>query len=288
VTRKALGRGIRALIPEAELETAGDQTRGVRLEEIGRGKFQPRQRLDPARLEELATSIRQKGLLQPIVVRRSSDGYELVAGERRLRAARLAGLTRVPVVVMEANDVEAAEAAIVENIQREDLNPIEKALAFRRLMRDFGLSQEDVSQKIACDRSSIANFLRLLQLPQEVQGLVSRGTLSMGHARALVSVPDAARQMELAQKAVSGGLSVRDTERMVREVLERPARPKKRARAAAGPALSPDELEIQNKAQRHLGTRVRLRRSGRGGEIIVEFYSDDDLNRVIKRMGVIP
>ena len=239
------------------------------------------------KLEELANSIRSKGLLQPVVVRPSSEGYELVAGERRLRAAAQAGLKEIPVLIREFTDEEAAEIAIVENLQREDLNPIEKAKAFRRLMEDFALTQEQVSERVGGDRSTIANFLRLLQLPDEVQDIVSRGTLSMGHARTLVTVPDRARQIDLAKEAVARGCSVRDLERMVR--LDRKPKKGTRNRIAAGAqASSPDEQALLNRAQRHLGTRVRLRHTGRGGEILIEFYSDADLDRILRQMGVLP
>src|SRR5262245_44086256 len=163
-------------------------TTTVNVAQIRKARHQPRTHFDPAKLEELANSIRQKGLLQPILVRRSPDGFELVAGERRLRAAIQAGLTEVPAVVRDLSDGEAAEIAIIENVQREDLDPMEKARAFKRLQEDFGLTQDLISERIGSDRSSVANFMRLLQLPSDVQAMVSRGTLSMGHARALVTI----------------------------------------------------------------------------------------------------
>lgn len=224
------------------------------------------------------------------MVRRSDDGYELVAGERRLRAAAQAGLERVPVVIRDLNDEEAAEVSLIENIQREDLNPIEKAQAFKRLMEEFGLSQDEVSERVGHDRSTIANFVRLLQLPAAVQESVSRGTLSMGHARALIPVPDAGRQIQLAKDAGDKGFSVRELEQAVRDLLDRPIKQMKRPvaqRATVHHPMSPDDQYLVNMAQRHLGTKVRLRRSGHGGEFTVEFYSDTDLDRILRAMGVL-
>lgn len=223
------------------------------------------------------------------MVRRSGNGYELVAGERRLRAAAQAGLDRVPVVIRELSDEEAAEVSIIENVQREDLNPIEKAQAYKRLMEEFGLSQEDVSERVGHDRSTIANFVRLLVLPDAVQEAVSRGTLSMGHARALITLPDAGRQVHLAKEAMEKGLSVRELEQAVREIMDRPSRPSKKpgTRREGAHPMSPDDQYLVNMAQRHLGTKVRVRRSGQGGEFTIEFYSDTDLDRILRAMGVL-
>ena len=238
-------------------------------------------------MEELANSIRQKGLLQPILVRRSGDAFELVAGERRLRAAVQAGLTEVPAVVRDLSDGEAAEIAIIENVQREDLDPMEKARAFKRLQEEFGLTQDLISERIGSDRSSVANFMRLLQLPESIQGMVSRGTLSMGHARALVTIESPERQIALARRCAEDGWSVRELERAVRETGSNAAPAQRPPRAGAASRVTPDDADLVNRTQRHLGTRVHLRRSGTRGELAFEFYSDSDLERILRRIGVL-
>jgi len=220
-------------------------------------------------------------------VRRSSDGFELVAGERRLRAAIQAGLTEVPAVVRDMSDGEAAEIAIIENVQREDLDPMEKARAFKRLQEDFGLTQDLISERIGSDRSSVANFMRLLQLPGAVQAMVSRGTISMGHARALVTIESTERQLALATRCAEDGWSVRELERAVRESGHGVAVTVKRVRPGSVPRHTPDETDLVGRAQRHLGTRVHLRRNGSRGEIAIEFYSDSDLDRILRRIGVL-
>lgn len=295
MTRKALGRGLRALIPEAEpltpavtaVEAEGPVTT-IPVDRIRRSRHQPRQHFDPARLEELASSIRQKGLLQPILVRRSGDSYELIAGERRLRAAVQAGLTEIPALVRDLTDGEAAEVAIIENVQREDLDPIEKAKAFKRLQEEFGLTQDLISERIGSDRSSVANFMRLLQLPVAIQAMVSRGTLSMGHARALVTMESAERQAFLATRCSEEGWSVRELERAVREAARVITPPGRKASTVPRVTMSADDADLVNRAQHHLGTKVHLKRVGARGELSIEFYSDNDLERILRRIGVLP
>jgi ParB family chromosome partitioning protein len=268
--RKALGRGLGALIP-ARQDRSGEQNH-VLISLIRPNPFQPREVFSVDSIGELAESIRQKGVLQPLVVRKVVGGYELIAGERRFRAAQRAGLTEVPVVVREAGDDEVLEIALIENIQRENLNPLEEARAYRRLMDEFGLTQEQVADKVAKDRSTVANTLRLLQLPDEVKEQIVRGNLSAGHARTLVNVGSAAEQVAIARDVVGRKLSVRDTENLVRSHRRR--------------TVDADHRALEDRLSRSLGTKVKLhlRRGGRG-KIEVQFYSLDELNGLVDRLS---
>lgn len=268
--RKALGRGLGALIP-ARATGRSIEENEVLLSEITPNPSQPREVFSEVGIAELAESIRRKGVLQPLVVRRVADGYELIAGERRFRAAQRAGLQRVPVVVRDADDTELLEIALIENIQRENLNPLEEARAYRRLMDEFRLTQEQVAEKVAKDRSTVANTLRLLQLPDEVKDQIVTGTLSAGHARALLKVGSVGAQLAIAKHVVSNRLSVRDTEHFVRKHRE--------------PANDPDQRAIEDQLTRSLGTRVKihLRRGGRG-KIELQFYSLAELNGLADRL----
>ena len=273
--RKVLGRGIGALIPARETDGSTEKN-DVLLSEIRPNPVQPREVFDPAAIEELAASIRQKGVLQPLVVRKATGGYELIAGERRFRAAKRAGLERVPVVVRDVRDDELLEIALIENIQRENLNPIEEGRAYRRLMEDFRLTQEQVAEKVAKDRSTVANTLRLLQLPQEVRDQIASGTLSAGHARALINVGSATDQVSIAHEVVNRRLNVRDTEHLVR------ARKKK----SGGGTIDPDLRAAEEQLGRTLGTKVKLhlRRGGRG-KLEIQFFSLAELNGLVDRLN---
>jgi ParB family transcriptional regulator, chromosome partitioning protein len=273
--RSALGKGIAALIPEAPA-TRQPGVVDVPVTEIRPNPLQPRRRFAPEGLAELADSIRQHGLLQPVVVSRAPEGgFHLVAGERRWRAAQLAGLARIPAVVREAaGDTDLLALALIENLQREDLTPIEEARAFHHLRTELGQSQEVIAQQVGKDRSTVANALRLLQLPLELQELVDDGVLSAGHARALVSVEDALRQREVAERCVREGWSVRRLER----ALQVPSRTARR-----GP--DPDTAEAADRLALALGTRIEIRRRGRGGEIRLHFGSEDELIRLFRRLA---
>lgn len=277
--RKALGRGLGALLPGAEGAPAA---REVSLDAIAPAPHQPRQRFDEARLEELAASIRAHGILSPVILREGRDGYELVAGERRVRAARLAGLATIPAVIREASSARALELALVENIQREDLNPVEEAEAYRRLMDEFGLTQEEMARRVGRDRTSIANALRLLRLPRKVRQDLQVGTLTEGHARALLGLEKGADQLRARDRIVRGGLSVRGAEALVRRMRGR--RDPRPSRQGAG--RSPDLVALEEELQRALGTRVRIRRRGRRGTLEIAFTSDADLERICERIGV--
>ncbi len=288
-SRKALGRGLSTLIPSnrtapppaGAVPPPAAPAPGplhVAIDAIHPNPLQPRSTFSPEALQELAQSIRENGIIQPLVVRRSGDGYQLVAGERRLRAARLAGLHEVPVVVQEFADDRLMEITLIENIQREDLNPIEVAHAFDRLHREFRLSHEQIAQRTGKDRSTVTNMLRLLRLPLEVQQLLAEQRLSMGHARALLGLESAQQQVTLAQKAADGAMSVRQVERTVQKLLTAPPEgPAEPPAAASDPNVRAAIAELE----RVLGTRVRIvAKNEQRGRIEIEYYSAQDLARI--------
>ncbi len=273
VQKRGLGKGLGALIPGAE--GLGPGTREIPLEELERNPFQPRRHFDQAALEELAATIREHGILTPVVVRRVAGGYQVVAGERRIRAARLAGLTRVPAVVREASDAQALEMALVENLQREDLNPLESAEAYQRLIEEFSLTQEEVAERLGRDRSSVANTLRLLRLPQRIQEDVASGTLSEGHARALLGLEKAADQLKVRDLVVKKGHTVRATEALVRRWRDGTVRKTSKRRTT-----DPNVGALEDRLRTALGTKVRIVREGKGGILQISFFSADDLTRI--------
>ena len=271
--KKALGRGLQTLIPVGN--AAGrDEIEDVPLSLVSPNPFQPRRAFDEAELEELANSVKTKGVLQPILVRKLGDGgYELIAGERRWRAAKLAGLKKIPAIVRPATDAEAMEMALIENLQRKDLNPLEAARAYQRLMKEFGLTQEAVARALGKERSSIANTVRLLALQSEVQTWVESDQLSWGHAKVLLGVSDPEQQVRLGRRAVTERLSVRDLERLVR--------PAHRAGRSNSARKGHRPSEIEERMSRRLGTKVRLIHGKTGGKIVIDYYSPADLERVI-------
>ena len=279
-TRKALGRGLSSLIPQkaAPVQQLQNQTGSlsISIDEIQPNPLQPRSVFDPQRLAELAQSIRENGVIQPIIVRRVEDAYQLVAGERRWRAAKIAQLSHVPVVVQDFADERLMEITLIENIQREDLNPIEVAHAFERLNKEFGLSHDQIAQRTGKDRSTITNLLRLLKLPGDIQILLADHRLSMGHARALLGLPTPELQLEVAQRITSEGLSVRQVERLVQKMTEpREPKPAEEIQLDANTRAALQELE------RVLGTRVRIvPKSDNRGRIEVEYYSVEELTRI--------
>jgi len=282
--RPALGRGLSALIPDAPAATAPPPRdaapREVDIDRLTPNRYQPRGHVDDAQLEELAQSIKANGIIQPIVVRPAGDGYEIVAGERRWRAAQRAGLLRVPVVVRDLADDKLLEVALIENIQREDLNPIEEALGYRRLIDEFNLTQDAVATAVGKDRSTVANSLRLLRLPAEVRAEVAAGRLSMGHARALLAIADEAVQRQTARDVLARGLSVRDVELLVKKLT---------AGQEAPSAPEPAKPDVHTRAAEErlrfvLGTRVRIIRKGKAGRIEIDFTSEDELHRLYEHL----
>jgi ParB family transcriptional regulator, chromosome partitioning protein len=275
--RPALGRGLSALIPDAPPPATQERALDVDIDLLQPNKFQPRTQMDDGRIEELARSIRSNGVIQPIVVRKAENGYEIVAGERRWRASQRAGLLKVPVVVRDIPDDRLLAAALIENIQREDLNPIEEAHAYRRLGDEFGLTQEQIAESVGKDRSSVANYVRLLRLPPEVRDHVGGRTLSMGHARALLSLPDAESQLRVSHEVVQKGLSVRDTEALVKRAVS-PAPEKAEAPKDVHTRAAEDRLRFA------LGTRVRIARKGKGGRIEIDFSDENELQRIYEQL----
>jgi ParB family chromosome partitioning protein len=278
--RPALGRGLGALIPGAPSpQVDRDPVRPVDIDIdlLTPNPNQPRLQIDESRLEELAQSIRSHGVIQPILVRRVGQRYEIVAGERRWRAAQRAGLLKVPIVVRDIADDKILEVALIENIQREDLNPIEQAQGYQRLADDFHLSQETIASAVGKDRATIANYIRLLRLPAEVRGEVAAGALSMGHARALLALPDETAQRRVGREVVARGLSVREAESLVRREAT-PAVPPAPRRVDPNTRAAEDRLKLA------LGTRVRIVRKGTGGRIEVDFANEEELQRLYERL----
>jgi ParB family chromosome partitioning protein len=247
--------------------------------------MQPRSVFNTDRLEELAASIRANGIIQPLIVRRHGDTYQLVAGERRWRAARLADVREVPVVVLDVADPNLLELALIENIQREDLNPIETAHAYDRLNRELGLSHEEIGRRTGKDRTSIVNIIRLLKLPKEVQGLVAVQRLSMGHARALLGLPTHLQQIEIAEKAAAQGMSVRQVEALVQQMVHDSGRGAKSDGPRTEPKLDPNTKAAIDQLERVLGTRVRIvELSDQRGRIEIEYYSQTELDRLFQHI----
>jgi ParB family chromosome partitioning protein len=291
--RPALGRGLSALIPDAapppraaaQAAAVSDRPAEVDIDLLRPNPRQPRVHIDDLKLEELAQSIRANGVIQPVVVRKVAGGdpasprYEIIAGERRWRAAQRAGLLRVPVAVRDVSDDKLLEVALIENIQRENLNPIEEAQAYRRLSDEHRLSQEEMAAAVGKDRATIANYMRLLRLPDEVRNDVAAGTLSMGHARALLGLADAGAQRRVAREAVSKALSVREIEEMVRREHAPKAAPVEDTEK-----VDPNTRAAEERLRMALGTRVRIRRRGKGGRIEIDFVNEDELQRVYEHL----
>ena len=280
--RPALGKGLSALIPDAAPVVASG-TLEVDIDRLTPNELQPRMQFDDEKLEELARSIKARGIIQPILVRPVAGGYRIIAGERRWRAAQRAGLLRVPVVVREVaegSDQQLLELALIENVQRENLNPVDEAIAYQRLADQFSLTQEEIAAAVGKDRSSVANFIRLLKLPEEVRADLAAGALTMGHARTLLALPDAAAQRHAAREVIARALSVRDTEALVKR-LAAPAAPK-----TASPETVPDvhTRAAEEKMRFALGAKVRILRRGTGGAIEIAFGSEEELNRLYEHI----
>jgi ParB family chromosome partitioning protein len=280
---KRLGRGLRALIPdipEEETEERRNSIQDIAVFKIRPNPFQPRENFDETALEDLKNSIAQKGIIQPVTVRKTGDGYELIAGERRLRAVTALNFDSVPAYVLDVeSDEEMLELSLIENIQREDLNPIDIARAYNNLLEDCNLTQESVAKRVGKDRSTVANFLRLLKLPQRIQESLKVGKLNMGHARALITVEDEGLQNTLWEKIVKNNLSVRDVERLVKQSTK-----KRKEKKTQEQEKSVYLLEIEERLRNVFGTQVRIKSGKRGGSIEIEFYSRDELERLLEIM----
>lgn len=274
MSTQRLGRGLRALIPEVEPERTEGDVQQIPLELIEPNPYQPRQHFDEEKLQELAQSIAEFGLLEPVLVRRTGQTYQLIAGERRVRAARIAGLSEVPALVKDFGDLEVMQVALIENLQREDLNPIEEAEGYQRLIEEFGFTQSQAAQAVGRKRSSIANALRLLNLEESEKQMVREGQLSVGHAKVLLGVANKKKRAELAKKVVSEDLSVRQLEELV----------KKPERVPRGTAKmrSPELVQLEEDLQRRFGTKVTVTYKKGAGRISIEYYSDEELERLLE------
>ena len=279
--KQALGKGLGALIPDlAALDAKERKALGileVELDRIVPNEYQPRKIFDDDKLKELAASIKEQGVIQPIIVHRIGTNYGLIAGERRWRAARLAGLKTVPALVREATKRELIEQALIENIQREDLNPLEAAEAFKRLQDEFKLTQEDLAKRVGKERSTVTNFLRILGLPKEIKQHLASGALSLGHAKAVLSLERHRDQLQLAAVVVKKGLSVREAEALAAK-LKHPAKETRVTRVAT------EYKAIEERLKKSLGTKVSIAPKARGGKIVIEYYSTDDLDRILEKI----
>jgi ParB family chromosome partitioning protein len=276
----ALGKGLGALIPDlSALDEKDRKALGIlelELDKIIPNEYQPRKVFNDDKLKELAASIKEQGVIQPIIVHKAGSGYQLIAGERRWRASRMAGLKTIPALVKEATKREFLEMALIENIQREDLNPLEAAEAYKRLQDEFKLTQEDLAKRVGKERSTVTNFLRILGLPREVKNELASGTLSMGHAKALLSLERVRDQIQVAALIVKKGLSVREAEALAVR-LKNPPHEKK--------ARQSHELKaVEEKLMKSLGTKVSITAKAKGGRIVIEYYSNDELDRILEKI----
>ncbi|HHV74541.1 MULTISPECIES: ParB/RepB/Spo0J family partition protein [unclassified Thermoanaerobacterium] len=269
--KRGLGRGLQALIPEIDEESAKG-VESIKISDIEPNQFQPRKHFDDESLKELSDSIKEHGIIQPIIVRKNDFGYQIVAGERRWRAAKLAGLKEVPAIVKDFDDQKVMEIALIENLQREDLNPIDEAKAYKSLMEQFNLTQEEISKRVGKSRSSIANSIRLLNLDEEVQNMLMEGKITTGHAKVILALQDAEKQNMIAKKIVDKNLNVRDTENLIKEVTSS----KKKKRKESDAYIK----EIEDNFCRFFGTKVKIIHGKNRGKILIEYYGDEDLSRL--------
>ena len=278
--KKALGKGLQALLPEKKtfVWKVEQESQMLALGQILPNRYQPRTVFSDEELAELAQSIKEHGVLQPVVVRRKGDGmYELIAGERRTRAAKIAGLSSIPAIIRNSNDEKALAIALIENIQRQNLNPLEEARAYSRLMSEFGLTQDLVAQSVGKERSTIANLLRLLTLPKDVQGHVQNGSLSLGHAKLLAGLSSEDQQIRLAKKTVEENLSVRQLEILIGE--QKKPKTLKVKIERSGPYRN-----LEDQLRKRLGTKVQIKGGARGGQMIIHFFSNEELDRIVSVM----
>jgi ParB family chromosome partitioning protein len=272
--RKALGKGLSALMPEKPV-VSGVKIVNLEIASIVSNQLQPRKTISPDRIEELASSISEKGVIQPVIVRSKKGSFELIAGERRLRAAKSLGFTHIPAIVREAEDVESLQLALIENLHREDLNPLEEAQAYEQLATEFGLSQEKIAQLVGKKPSSVSNMLRLLKLPEEIKSALRKGLITMGHARTILALKDVEEQGGIFRRAVNQHLSVRELEQLVSKSSKNEKRRKKSNRQ------DPNLVALEETLQRVLGTKVKIVAGRKRGKIILEYYSTNDLERII-------
>ena len=283
-SERGLGRGLSALLGDAALQTQEGGSVSLPIAQVEPGLKQPRKRFDPETLADLAESIRTHGIIQPLTVRRLGSGYyQIIAGERRWRAAKLAGLSEVPAVIIEADDRKVMELGLIENLQREDLNPMDEALGYQALVQEYGLTQEEAAQQVGKSRPAVANALRLLSLPDAIRALLEEGKLSAGHGRALLAVPDSTLQKKLAQKVVQEGLSVRQTEAMAKRLAQAGAEAQEAVAKAADPMKLYRDAAAKELSQRW-GRKVSITKGPKKGKVEFEFYNDEDLTELLDRL----
>jgi ParB family transcriptional regulator, chromosome partitioning protein len=275
---RALGKGLNALIPETDIEK-GSRVMILNVSQLRPNPFQPREQFSPEEMEELVGSIKEKGIIQPVLVRSRPDGYELIAGERRLRAARMLGLQEIPAIVKDVDDKDSLELALIENIQRQNLNAIEEARAYQYLIDKFQMSQDELSQVLGKARVSVTNVLRLLKLPAEIQDEIKNGRITFGHGKALLEVADENKQRFLTQVAISKSLSVRELESLIKNL-----RPRKSKLTVKVGSIDPVVAVLENELQQALATKVRVVKKKKRGHIVIEFYSQEDLERIVDKL----
>ena len=287
MANKALGRGLEALLTPIAIESASstnapqstnEQIAQIHVSQIRTNKYQPRLDFNQEKLNELISSIREKGVIQPILVRKTADGFELIAGERRLRAARTIGIEKIPAIIRNVADIDMLEISLIENIQREELNPVEEAYAFQKLVTDFNFTQEDIAKALGKDRSTIANTIRLLGLAKKILDYISKGAITAGHAKALLSLPTESDQLRVCNLIVKKGLSVRETESIVAQRSSGVKRP---------PEAGKEQgiIDIEGQLQQLFGTRVRIIHGKKRGRIQIEYYSTEDMNRILDMLN---
>jgi ParB family chromosome partitioning protein len=280
--RKVLGRGLEALIP-VDSQGIKERVLMLKVSQVQASRLQPRLNFSQEKIQELANSIREKGVIQPVLVRAAGvDQYELIAGERRLRAVKHLGLTEIPAIVRRVADADLLEMSIIENIQREELNAVEEAKAYRRLAQEFGLTQDTIANRVGKDKSSISNLLRLLNLPEKIQDYLSKEFITFGHAKAILSLTDAKRQITFCEQIIERNLSVRQAEIAAGQRLH----PKRKAARVGAPAADSHIRDLEERLQHALGTRVRVHHGKKRGKIEIEYYSLEDLDRVLALLGV--
>ena len=289
--KPALGKGLSALIntrvaSPTPIEADGERVQMIALDQIIPSPWQPRTEFRDEHIQELADSIQQKGIMQPLIVRRVGEKLELIAGERRWRAAQRVGLKEAPIIVRTASDQDVLELALIENIQRENLNPIEEARAFSRLAKDFNLKQEDIAQKVGKSRAAVANAMRLLELPAQVQTWLVQERLSVGHAKVLLGAKSPDAQLKLAEEALRRGLTVRGVEQLMADHFAGNGTHKPKRGAASSPQVEPAVAHLQNRLRQHFATQVSVFHGEKKGRIEIEYYGNDDLDRILKLVGL--
>ncbi|MDK2877734.1 MAG: ParB family transcriptional regulator, chromosome partitioning protein [Thermoanaerobacteraceae bacterium] len=276
MNKRGLGKGLSALIPMDDKEQ--ENVQDIKISEIKANKNQPRKKFDEEKIRELSDSIKEHGVLQPIIVRKKDGGYELVAGERRWRAAQKAGIEKIPAIIKDLSDADVMEIALIENLQREDLNPLEEAEAYKKLIDEFGMTQEELSKRVGKSRSQIANTVRLLNLDEEIKKLISEEKLTAGHARALLAIEDKKERLKIAKKISESNMSVRETEETVKIKTQEKKKNKNQE-------INPVFIDITEKLQRALGTRVKVKGTEKRGKIEIEYYSEDELERILETIA---